>query len=55
VWALAQGQSLAEALRWGVACGAATAASPGTSVGERAAVERLHAQTSVQALAGALA
>lgn len=55
VWSLARGDALAEALRWGVACGAATAASPGTAVGERAAVERLHAQTSVDQLAEAIA
>lgn len=53
VWALDRGESLPEALRWGVACGAATAASPGTAVGEKDAVEQLYAQTSVQQLAGA--
>jgi 1-phosphofructokinase family hexose kinase len=53
VWALDRADSLAEALRWGVACGAATAASPGTAVGERAAVEQLYGQTSVQPLAAA--
>ncbi len=55
VWSLARGDALAEALRWGVACGAATAASPGTAVGERAAVERLHAQTTVEQLAETMA
>jgi len=55
VWSLARGDTMAEALRWGVACGAATAASPGTAVGERAAVERLYAQTSVEQLAETMA
>lgn len=53
VWALDRGESLPEALRWGVACGAATAASPGTAVGERAEVEDLYRQTQVQQLADA--
>lgn len=44
VWALDQGRSLVEALRWGVACGAATAARPGTSLGRRAEVEQLQKQ-----------
>jgi len=52
VWALDQGQSLAGALQWGVACGAATAASSGTAVGSRAEVEQLRAQTQVHTLAG---
>lgn len=50
VWALAQDMSLVEALQWGVACGAATAASSGTSLGKRADVEQLREETEVRAL-----
>jgi len=41
VFALSQGKSVAEALRWGIACGAATASLPGTAVGTRPLVEEL--------------
>lgn len=51
VWALAQEQPLADALRWGVACGAATAASSGTTVGRRPAVEALRKEARVRQLA----
>ena len=40
---LARGFALPEALRWGVAAGAAAASLPGTAVGDRALVERLAA------------
>lgn len=50
VWALARGEGPA-ALRWGVACGAATAARPGTAVGELSEVERLVAQVQIRELA----
>lgn len=53
VWALDEGHSLAGALQWGVACGAATAASSGTAVGSREKVEQLRTQTQVHTLAGA--
>ena len=53
VWALAREQPLPAALRWGVACGAATAASSGTSVGRRPAVEALYEQATVHQVAGA--
>lgn len=46
VWALAEERPLADALRWGVACGAATAARSGTAVGRRADVEALYRQAS---------
>lgn len=46
VWALAQGESLPDALRWGIACGAATASMSGTAVGTRPLVEKLVAQVS---------
>ncbi|MEM7117409.1 MAG: 1-phosphofructokinase [Chloroflexota bacterium] len=41
VWGLSQGFSVAEALRWGIACGAATASLSGTAVGSRELVEEL--------------
>ncbi len=41
VFALSQGYAVAEALRWGIACGAATASLPGTAVGTRPLVEEL--------------
>ncbi len=41
VWGLNEGQSLAEALRRGIACGAATASQRGTSVGTLDQVEEL--------------
>lgn len=50
VWALSRGGSLAEALPWGVACGAATAASSGTAVGNRADVERLRQDVQARTL-----
>lgn len=50
VFALAQGQSLCEAARWGVACGAATASLSGTRVGDEALVRRLLAEVEVRRL-----
>jgi 1-phosphofructokinase family hexose kinase len=50
VWGMAQGLPPEEALRWGVACGAAAASLSGTEVGSRAAVEALLPQTDVQPL-----
>lgn len=41
VWALTQQLSWSEAVRWALACGAATASLPGTRVGSRALVESL--------------
>jgi len=41
VWGLQAGLGLKEALRWGIACGAATASLNGTAVGTRALVESL--------------
>lgn len=49
VWGLSQGDALG-ALRWGVACGAATASSDGTAVGTRAEVERLAQQVEIREL-----
>jgi 1-phosphofructokinase family hexose kinase len=44
VWGLSQGHTVAEALRWGIACGAATASMSGTAVGSRELVEELWPQ-----------
>ncbi len=41
VYALSRGEPVAEALRWGIACGAATASLPGTAVGARQLVDDL--------------
>ncbi len=41
VWGLSQGYDLGEALRWGVACGAATASLSGTAVGSQELVRSL--------------
>ncbi|MCS6845270.1 MAG: 1-phosphofructokinase [Caldilineales bacterium] len=48
VWALNRGEDLGEALRWGVACGAAAASLPGTAMGDRGLVERLYREASVE-------
>jgi 1-phosphofructokinase family hexose kinase len=53
VWALDRGDALPEALRWGVACGAATAASSGTALGSREHVERLRPEAEVHTWASA--
>ncbi|MDX1414651.1 MAG: 1-phosphofructokinase [Candidatus Promineifilaceae bacterium] len=42
VWGLSDGLSVPDALRWGIACGAATASMSGTAVGSRQLVEELH-------------
>jgi 1-phosphofructokinase family hexose kinase len=44
VWRLSNGDSLAEALRYGIACGAATASQPGTSLGSLTDVNALVVQ-----------
>jgi 1-phosphofructokinase family hexose kinase len=49
VWRLAQGDEL-EALRWGVACGAATASQAGTTVGTQAQVTQLLPQVQLRQL-----
>ncbi|WP_319549264.1 1-phosphofructokinase [Desulfogranum marinum] len=41
VWGLSEGVELSEALRWGIACGAATAGQNGTTVGTLAQVRDL--------------
>ncbi len=48
VWGFAQGLEACEALRWGIACGAATASLSGTAVGTRSLVESLLARTWVE-------
>lgn len=50
VWGLSQSLPLAEALRWGIACGAATASMSGTAVGPRELVESLVSQVVLTAL-----
>lgn len=55
VWALARGETAPEALCWGVACGASTAAQAGTAVGAAAEVARLRAQISARPLPAAAA
>jgi 1-phosphofructokinase family hexose kinase len=42
LWALEQGASHAEALRWGVAAGAATATTNGSDIGSRDTIRRLY-------------
>jgi len=44
VWALDQNHDLLEAVRWGVACGAAAASLSGTAVGNYGLVEKLHSK-----------
>ena len=48
VWALQQGKDVAEAVRWGNACGAAAASLDGTAFGSREMVEDLLAQIVVE-------
>lgn len=50
VWGLSQGDNLQDALRKGIACGAATASQKGTSVGSLAQVNRLLTEVQLQAL-----
>ena len=47
VWALEHGDTPPEALRWGVAAGAAALLSPGTALAQAADIHRLHAQVPV--------
>lgn len=48
VWGLSENLSKSEALRWGVACGAATASLSGTAVGSRPFVEELLPQVELR-------
>ena len=41
VWGLSESLSVLEAVRWGIACGSATASMSGTAVGSRQLVEEL--------------
>lgn len=50
VWSLAREQPLSEALRWGIACGAASAAQDGTAVGTWEQVQSLAEQVVVRPL-----
>lgn len=51
VWGLEQGLALPEALRWGIACGTATAGQRGTAVGQREEVQELVKRVNVAILA----
>lgn len=50
VWGLNQGYSIVEALRWGIACGSATASMRGTAVGSRKLVESLLPQVQMKTI-----
>lgn len=50
LWALEQGAAPPEALRWGMAAGAATLLAPGTALAQVADVQRLWPQVVVQAV-----
>ena len=50
VWALSSGYSLEDALKWGVACGAASASMDGTAVGGRELVRELYQQVNIKDL-----
>jgi 1-phosphofructokinase family hexose kinase len=50
VWGLSRGLPMEQALRWGVACGAAAASLDGTAFGTRAQVEELERQVELVAL-----
>jgi 1-phosphofructokinase family hexose kinase len=50
VWGLSRGLAMEEALRWGVASGAAAASLDGTAFGTRAQVEQLERKVEVTAL-----
>lgn len=50
LWALEQGEPPPEALRWGMAAGAATLLAPGTALAQVADVQRLLPQVVVQAV-----
>jgi 1-phosphofructokinase family hexose kinase len=47
VWMVAQSATLPDVLRWGVACGAATASQPGTIIGTLEQVQALETQVTV--------
>jgi 1-phosphofructokinase family hexose kinase len=48
VWSFSRGLPLEEALRWGAACGAATASLDGTAVGSLDLVKQLFSQTTIK-------
>lgn len=48
VWGLSQGQPVKEALRWGIACGAATASMSGTAIGTKELVTTLFEQVALK-------
>ncbi|KAA3661840.1 MAG: 1-phosphofructokinase [Chloroflexi bacterium] len=50
VWGLSHNQDVSESLRWGIACGAATASMKGTAVGNKAVVKSLHSKVTLDKL-----
>lgn len=48
LWSLTRGDAPEEALRWGLAAGAATALTDGSEIARRPVVERLYAEASVE-------
>lgn len=48
LWALSEGKSISESLRWGLAAGAATATSDGADIGRRSVIELLYREASVE-------
>ena len=48
LWAFGQGKPADEALRWGLAAGAATALTDGSAIGDKATIERLQPEASVK-------
>lgn len=47
LWAITSGKSLDEALRWGLAAGAATATTDGSEIGRRSVIEELYERATV--------
>ncbi|MFI5385176.1 MAG: 1-phosphofructokinase family hexose kinase [Fimbriimonadales bacterium] len=48
LWAIEEGKSVEEALRWGLACGAATAMTDGSEIARRPVIDRLLQQARVE-------
>jgi 1-phosphofructokinase family hexose kinase len=50
VWGLSSGLPITESVAWGIACGAATASLPGTTVGNKPLIDSLHPQVNLHKL-----